>query len=238
MKRMIVALMILGAYLMLSSSAASQGELFRRGAEQTVMLLNPDNLNSGGTGFAVRVGDKVYTMSNAHVCSVSKRGYMVARKGGQDQFLQILAVSENSDLCLLQRLPGYTGLELADEVSMFEGSYLVGHPLLMPISVSAGWVRARGTFPIDYCNSKKNGERLPRIIRPQEQAEDILGLLTADCVKLRSSIITNHDSKPGNSGSAVINDQAEVVGVLFAGDGQGTSLMVPLNEIKAFVAGF
>ena len=240
MKKYLAALAIVGAYLFFTSSAASQSQLFRIGADQTMMLVNPDNENSGGTGFAVKTEDGVrYTLSNAHVCEIGqKRGFMLAKKGNLSTRLRIIAISDNSDLCLLEALPGLEGLELAEEVSMFEGVYLVGHPLLMPISITAGWVRGRGVFGISYCNVMRNNTNFPRIIRPQENdVDDIINMFDS-CVKMRAAIITNNFSRPGNSGSAVLNDDGDVVGVLFAGDSEGTSLMVPLSEVKTFLTGY
>jgi hypothetical protein len=118
---------------------------------------------------------------------------------------------------------------------------VVGHPMLQPISISAGWVRGRGLTPVGYCNVKSQMQVLPSGV--QRKANNIPGFLQnlldeVDCVKLMDSVMTNAFSLPGNSGSPVLNDAGNVVGVLFAGDGRNTSLIVPTDLIHDFLAGF
>lgn len=241
MKRFIIALAILAGYLLFASSALSQSQLFALGAGQTVMIVNPENEGSGGTGFAVRMpSGRVLTMTNAHVCAITKGSYMVAKWGNKKARLQIIAISDNTDLCLLEALPEFKGLSIGSGLDRFDEVYLVGHPMLQPISIAAGWVRGRGTFPIGYCNVKEKLQVLPNGKLQKSNLPAFLETLFEEdeCVKFMDSVITNNFSLPGNSGSPVMNDAGSVVGVLFAGDGMNTSLIVPLDLIQEFVDGF
>lgn len=241
MKKFIILLVIIGGYLLVSAQALSQSTLFALGARETVMIVNPANEESGGTGFAIRgPSGKVYTMTNAHVCGLSKDSYLLAKQGSLRVRLQILSVSETTDLCLLSPIPEHSGLEVGSSIDMYEGVYLVGHPRLQPISISAGWVRGRGSIPVSYCESRTTrnfvlpeGESKNRAMGP---LEDLLNAMS--CVKFVDSIMTNNFSLPGNSGSPVLNESGKVVGVLFAGDGLSTSLIVPLDQINEFLTGF
>lgn len=217
----------------------SQTDIFALGASQTVMMLNPDNENSGGTGFAVRsLSGKLYTVTNAHVCNITDKSYLLAARGGVKLRLQIIEILEEADLCILQGIPFMKGLKVADALSLFEGVYVVGHPRLQPINMTAGWVRTRVYVPIAYCNIASSKLRVQVLPDRRKNAKPLLDFEDASCIKEMDSIMTNNDSQPGNSGSAVLNDRGEVVGVLFAGDSNGTSLIVPLNYLHALLSAY
>jgi S1-C subfamily serine protease len=241
MKKFIIVLAIVAVYLFIGTQALSQSQIFALGAAQTVKIVNPDNEDSGGTGFAVRTpSGKLYTMTNAHVCAITKGSFMLAKYGNKKLRLQIISISDTTDLCLLEAIPELSGLELAGRVDMYDGVYLVGHPMLQPISITAGWVRGRGFTPVGYCNVKAKLQVLPS---EQVNRNNLPGFLQnlfdeVDCVRLMDSVMTNNYSLPGNSGSAVLNENGKVIGVLFAGDGRNTSLMVPLDLIHEFLVGF
>lgn len=211
--------------------------LFALGASQTVMMLNPDNENSGGTGFAVRSpsSGKLYTITNAHVCNITDKPFLIAAKGQTRLRVQIIEVMDHADLCILQGLPYMKGLEVAGSIRLFDGVYVVGHPELQPINMTAGWVRTRVLVPISYCQKAVNRARV-MVLPDKRKGARALFEFDASCIKEMDSIMTNNDSKPGNSGSAVLNEQGEVVGVLFAGDSNGTSLIVPLDYLKSLLS--
>lgn len=235
-KKFYVALAIIGAYLYFSTTALSQSKIFEKGAKETFMIVNPSNPRSGGTGFVLNTGSKQYTITNAHVCKISPNGTMLAIQGDRQIRLMILGINEGADLCVLDAVPNQKGLTVGKDVEMYGEVYIVGHPLLMPISVSAGWVRGRGVFGINYCNSMQTKNFLPQFVAEQDLGDILAALM--DCVRPMNAIISNADIKPGNSGSAVLNDDGEVVGVAFAGDAQGTSLIVPQELLKNYLQQF
>jgi S1-C subfamily serine protease len=223
-----------------ASKHLGNSALFALGASQTVMMLNPDNESSGGTGFAVRApSGKLYTMTNAHVCNITDRPYLLASRGGAKLRLQIIEVMEQADLCILQGIPFMNGLDVADGLDLYDGVYVVGHPRLQPINMTAGWVRTRGYVAISYCNVLGSKLRVQLLPDRRRNAKPLLDLEEQEsCIKEMDAIMTNNDSQPGNSGSAVLNDRGQVVGVLFAGDSNGTSLIVPLLYLKEMLANY
>ena len=95
----------------------------------------------GGTGFAVKADSGItYIVTNAHVCDMSENKLHVVVKNnrGLQMNRRILKVSDKSDLCLIEGVPGVDGLSLGSEPLI--GTYLtsVGHPSLMPLTLSRG----------------------------------------------------------------------------------------------------
>ena len=81
-----------------------------------------------GTGFNMKIGDKVYTVTNRHVCEVSDElGYSgVAQVNGEAQV--ILKMSDKYDLCVLTSNAD-DGFELAEnDVEPLDKITLIGHP--------------------------------------------------------------------------------------------------------------
>jgi S1-C subfamily serine protease len=202
-------------------------DVFHEVGEKTIKMLNPDNTRSGGTGFEIKGrSGRTYTMTNAHVCNLSQRNYMIAENNGRRVRLSILDIAQQADLCILEGMPGAEGLSLAREINSGQKLFLVGHPLLQPLTLFTGYMAYRDSLEINYCYAH-------RVFF--EMAEDQAGS-EADCIKLVDANIAALDSKPGNSGSAVANSDAEVVGVLFAGNGMGMSLMVPLDILRDYLS--
>lgn len=204
----------------------TEGEIYQDVGRNVFMMLNPSNESSGGTGFAVRdsVKGQLYTLSNAHVCALSKTGYLIARQGAKARRLRIIDIATDMDLCLLEGFDGYEGLPIAESVELYQRVYIVGHPYLHPITITAGYVNGRAKLPISYCE----------MIR-YFQLDQLLEQLMPDCMKFVDSVIATAASAPGNSGSPVVDEYEYVVGVLFAGDGSGLSLVVPLDKIQEFM---
>jgi S1-C subfamily serine protease len=236
-KKLYIGLAVVAACLFFTHKAQSQSQIFARAAKETFMIVHPENPGTGGTGFVLNTHGKQYTVTNAHVCSLSPNNSMLAIRGAKKVMLQIISVNKEDDLCLLTPVPNQRGLSLGRTIEQYEEVYVVGYPLLMPISARAGWVRGRGIFGINYCESMRTANYLPNFVR-MDNADFIEQLLGRDCVRPMSAIITNADIKPGNSGSPILDDNSKVVGVAFAGDDQGTSLIVPLERLQKYLEQF
>jgi S1-C subfamily serine protease len=216
----------------------SDKTIYDKVAPKTYRMLNPDNLDSGGTGFSVETpSGRTFTLTNAHVCNMTNRGFIVAEQNGRMRRLAIIEISSEADLCLLEGVSGEEGLTVASQgvVPMGEKLFIVGHPYLQPTSLTNGFLNEKGLVGISYCQ-RLGGKSLAnyRILPDDELPISLFD----DCIKIRYSYFTDAGSAPGNSGSAVTNMDGEVVGVLFAGNGRGISLVVPLEAIHKFLAGY
>lgn len=196
---------------------------------QVIMLTNKAG-NGGGTGFAVQApSGEVYTLSNAHVCRISG-GLYTQLPNGRKIKMNILEISDASDLCLLNGIKGLGGLDLAGSVDIGEDMGLVGHPKLMPLTLSRGSLIGYGRALVMVAAGMCPDEMEP----PTYNSID--GFFGPVCVMDVTAGFTNITALPGNSGSPVVNIFGNVVGVLFASDTDVYwGLIVPLKEIKSFL---
>lgn len=210
------------------NEANADTNVFSYVGERTYRMLNPDNLKSGGTGFSVRAASgKTYTMTNAHVCSLSKENYMVAERNDRHIRLKIIDIAQNADLCLLEPVPNTeSGIPLAGAVGLRERVFLVGHPLLQPLTLRTGFLAFRENIIVSYCS-------LARRIHKQEF---LTTYLDESCDRMVDAQTATLDAMPGNSGSAVTNSSGDLVGVLFAANRVGLSLLVPLSTVREFLS--
>jgi len=213
----------------------SEGALYQKVRSQTLMLLNPDNHGSGGTGFVVvtPTGNR-FTLTNAHVCRVTKRSWLDAKRGDAFMRLHVVMIADGIDLCLLDAWPGLEGLPVAQNSKMLEMVFIVGHPLLRPALMSRGYYIDRGEVEI-YDNGYTEAE----CTGPGKAWKNIITLFgpVGLCAFTYDAGMTDATIRPGNSGSPVTNANGEVVGVVFAGDGV-VGIFVPLDLLQKFLAGF
>lgn len=236
---------------------------YRAAVGSKVYMIRDSVRSGGGTGFAiVAPSGQSYIMTNDHVCDVSSDGRTVLVTGDEGSMRRnIVAHDENSDLCLIEGLPGVEGLpvawsgpELGDTITV------VGHPRLMPTHVAKGEMTGKETIsirmgPISVIDPRSGQEEL---ISEQDG-----GILEKDCqmnknsittleidamfmvLKVKFCVMTVQDAYvtsvviyPGNSGSPVVNFWSNVIGVAFASDSTNWGRMVPLQDIKAFLKNY
>jgi S1-C subfamily serine protease len=199
-------------------------------ADNVVMLTyGPYIPSGGGTGFVVKTpsGNKV-TVTNRHICDELNKNPIYAKtRDGRYSKLEILEVSMFSDLCILSPVPGLKGLSLGGEVYNGDNIYVVGHPFLWETLMTEGEVSGiKNVILLGETDRKGSCKYL-------NGRNTIFG-----CVEIHESIMSSVKTAPGNSGSPVVNNLGQVVGVLFAGTQNGYSAIVRIKHLKELIKGY
>lgn len=193
---------------------------------------------SGGSGFFVKApSGKTYILTNRHVCDLSKDGTLevVLPNNNRQVTKNIIEVYADHDLCLVESEGSYRGLDLASYLFTGQTIAIMGHPKLHPLTLSKG----------EYIGDKVIQVLLGYNIPPEEcqgtvrQAgfiKQLFGNFTMCIGEFYAGQITAY-SRGGSSGSPIINFFGNVVGVLFAGNGQDQfeSYIVLLDDVKNFL---
>ncbi len=168
----------------------------------------PRRMEGGGSGVVITPDG--FMLTSAHVVAQSDRGEASFVDGRETDF-EIVGADPLSDLAVLRATgSGFTPAVLGDAGRLRVGQLVVamGNPLGLSGSVTAGVVSALG---------RSFATRAGSVTRFVENV-----------------IQTDAALHPGNSGGALANGSAEVVGINTAvvgpGMGQGLGLAVPINE--------
>lgn len=206
--------------------------------ERQVFILQPilptgQIYPGGGTAFLLNdtheSGLKLI-VSNRHVCESAAdiiaeltsgedtdgAEFFALRQGDALYLTRRLAVSEETDLCVLEapaEVSRYaTGLTTSEnEPRPQEHVVVFGHPFLRPLTRNEG-------LALNIFEDPMEPERLIRGIPPMR-----IGRM-------------NFIILPGNSGSPLLNDQGKVAGVIFAMEtASKNGLYIPVNDLKRFL---
>jgi S1-C subfamily serine protease len=199
----------------------------------------------GGTGSQIELpsGNK-YIVTNDHVCELKdSQGMLYIKTQGTDQWIkrEVLEQSGTTDLCLVRGIEGLPALSLAENgPEIGDEVYAYGHPLLQPLTGTRGEYIERIRIEVlnyvimdqadaDACNKPKN---------KIDQIDDFfLGKMPV-CLSEVDSESTTMIIYPGNSGSPMVNDRGQVIGIVFAGSNETHwGYAVPLYAIKDFLKG-
>lgn len=260
---MIVAAIMLVAVTVLKLPEI-QGKYYRTAVGSKVYMIRDSFESGGGTGFAIKApSGKSYILTNDHVCGVSSDKKTVLVTGEQGSLRRnIISHDLNSDLCLIEGMPGVEGLDTAGSAPEV-GDHLnvVGHPRLMPTHVSTGEMIGTQDVSILYgyisvlnpetgkseqIDPAKGGMLPEQCTGAKYSQQDIEMNIIFAVLKVKVCIMTVHDAyntaitiHPGNSGSPVVNFWGNVVGVAFAGSSDTNwGMMVPLKDVKAFLKNY
>lgn len=211
------------------------------------MLLH--NNGSGGTGFAINApSGKTYILTNDHICVGAKHEdnmlYAISASGVNKR-LKILERSLKTDLCLVEAPEGMVGLELAGSTFAGDRVRAVGHPRLMPLSVSnIGEIIYVGEAILTDREKSGSGTTLLSLAscdtdNPKFRLRVYPGkdkILEQYCeIHVPNAYYTNVLVRPGNSGSPLVNFYGNVVGVVSGKDESDWGLAVTLGDVMEFL---
>lgn len=211
-------------------------------ASKTVTLTYTDTKKfGGGTGVHVKLphgGNAILT--NAHVCALKDEHNEILVTSPlleHPMNRRVIGVANFTDLCLIEGVPGISGLSLGSNPEPGDEVNVIGHPFLMPTTLTHGEVIGEGEVDVaDYiiyneqdeanCNAPKN-----KVLT----IDTFFGMMKV-CVVHINALHTNAIIYPGNSGSAVVNEDGRMVGLAFAGSTETHwGLVVTLEDISHFL---
>lgn len=203
--------------------------------DRIVKVTNKEG-TSGGTGFHVRAkSGKTFILTNSHVCKVGAKEKIVYIKGPGERLLpkKIVEDSDFTDLCLVEPLEGIDGLDVASEEELGKIVHVIGHPKLMPITLTSGELTGKAKvqvlsdmFPAPgSCDDKKS----------KRMEIPFFFMKVPVCVIEIDAYSSNIQILPGNSGSPLVNFYGDVIGVAFAGGDGNWGFFVTLEDINRFL---
>lgn len=195
--------------------------------KQTSVRIYNSKRNSGGTGSILQSSKSGSTvLTNKHVCRLVEQGGYVEQAGNFHEIKSYKKFPDH-DLCLV-KIDHNFNVELKISKSMAKSSdtvYVSGHPSLLPHIVSRGHL------------SDNLKIRLIVGLKDCAKPSFICSVLGGSPIfqTFDSQVVSNF-IMPGSSGSAVFNDDGEVVGVVFAGMGElSYGFIVPQKYILYFL---
>lgn len=187
-------------------------EIYTRVSPAIVMLTDIKQTH-GGTGFYIKLNSgKRVIVTNHHVCDGNDE--MLTDR---DEVVTVLKTDPEHDLCVLESTyqdHPYLTLSLF-KPAQFDDLYVVGHPLLHPLTPSTGLYLRDSDIPIAI-----EQHFITEDVECPEGTVTELVFLFKFCVRTFRLSETTVIIYPGNSGSAIVNSFAEVVGVINSGDSE------------------
>lgn len=202
----------------------------------TVMVTNLEG-NSGGSGVIISNNpSESVILTNNHVCDgVLKKGGKIRLVSGEEHAVTGYLAATEHDLCVLT-----VAADLKNSISvatnapdLYAPALITGHPALMPNVITNGHFGGRQIITIMLGARKCKDSDLK-----DDNLKDLcLFFGKVPILKKYESQVVTATIMPGSSGSAVLNSDGELAGLVFAGNSRGLSYayIVPFEAIRNFL---
>jgi len=205
-------------------------------ASFTVMITNMSE-DSGGSGSIISTSaNKSIVLTNAHVCDVlNDAGGIVKKEDGSRYMVTGYHKSKFHDLCAV-----WVAADLKASVSLaktapaaYTEATITGHPALLPNVINKGEFGERKF--IDVMTGVKKCTK--KNVRTEQDALYCMFFGAIPVITTYESVTVSAIIMGGSSGSAVLDKDKNLSGVVFAGQGGGLSyaFIVPFEYVSIFV---
>lgn len=201
----------------------------------TVMITNMAG-TGGGSGVVIQnTSSESVILSNKHVCDgVLKKGGKIKLVNGDQHVVTGYISDIEHDLCVLTVAADLKqSISIADSApDLYTEGTITGHPALMPNIITKGHFGGREIIQIMVGVRKcKESDMKDQNLAPYCMFFGIVPIIRDYESQVVSATIMG-----GSSGSAVLNEDGELAGLVFAGNARGLSYayIVPYEAVKNF----
>lgn len=234
--RLLLAVLLAVSPILLIVTAYTMGKK-QHPSQVTVMVKNYSG-SAGGSGVVIEHGPtRSLVLTNGHVCGlVEKTGGLIKHDTGE-YFVTGTMLSIQHDLCVISVAADLkNSVRIAEKTpELYSEATITGHPALLPNIISKGHFGNNQIVRV-FTGVKPCTEEDMR--NPNNFAMCIF-LGGFPIIKTFESQIVSALIQSGSSGSAVLNSNGELSGLVFAGAGDGLSYasIVPYQYIISFLYG-
>lgn len=220
----------------------SDADLLSQTSPYVVQMFRVDGRALGSGSHIQAPSGTVYLLTNRHVCQASgepQTVFAADKYSSRPIARRIIEIYWEHDLCLVEALPGRSGLTISDsEITEYQMVYSVGHPLGLSQNYSSGFLKDKSPIKVvvsmlmdrETCQSFGDGFAIADQ-NGNPTIEDI-GICYFEKPAYNLSVF----AYPGSSGSALLNTKGELVGVIYAGNSfTNWGSAVPLEYVKDFL---
>jgi hypothetical protein len=201
----------------------------------TVMVTNMKG-TGGGSGVIVKnTESESVILSNTHVCEgVLKKGGKIRLVNGEEHVVTGYITDVEHDLCVLTVAADLkNSIKLASKApEIYSEATITGHPALMPNIITKGHFGGKQIIRI-IIGARKCKES---DLKDPDIAPFCRFFNMAPIIRDYESQVVSATIMGGSSGSAVLNSDGELSGLVFAGNARGLSYayIVPFEYVKNF----
>lgn len=187
-----------------------------------------------GTGSHVKLPDgRVVILTNKHICDMTGPLMVQAEDEQLPIARKVIKISKEHDMCVIEALPGHSGIKIGSMPELGDEVYTLGHPRGEALNV------ANGEF-FDIVEIELGEKVLPdgTCEAGKLKSEQSFFGVVEYCSVMKNTFQVSNPTYPGNSGSPVVNKYGHLIGLVFAGNTQveNNGYLVPFSYVSEFLS--